>query len=40
VLRNIVPQKPDGIVTAALDVNAPVPVLKRRFPHPSQVEAA
>jgi len=29
VLRNIVPQKPDGIVTAALDINAPVPVLKQ-----------
>jgi rhamnose transport system substrate-binding protein len=29
VLRNIVPQKPDGIVTAALDINAPVPALKQ-----------
>jgi rhamnose transport system substrate-binding protein len=29
VFRNIVPQKPDGIVTAALDINAPVPALKQ-----------
>jgi rhamnose transport system substrate-binding protein len=29
VLQNIVPQKPDVIVTAALDLNAPVPVLKQ-----------
>jgi rhamnose transport system substrate-binding protein len=29
VLQNIIPQRPDGIVTAALDINAPVPVLKQ-----------
>jgi rhamnose transport system substrate-binding protein len=29
VFRNIVPQKPDVIVTAALDINAPVPALKQ-----------
>jgi rhamnose transport system substrate-binding protein len=29
VIRNIVPQRPDCIVTAALDINAPVPVLKQ-----------
>jgi rhamnose transport system substrate-binding protein len=29
VLQNIFPQKPDVIVTAALDLNAPVPVLKQ-----------
>jgi rhamnose transport system substrate-binding protein len=29
VIRNIVPQRPDGIVTAALDINAPVPALKQ-----------
>lgn len=29
VLQNILPQKPDVIVTAALDLNAPVPVLKQ-----------
>jgi rhamnose transport system substrate-binding protein len=29
VFRNIVPQQPDGIVTAALDINAPVPALKQ-----------
>lgn len=29
VIRNIVPQRPDGIVTAALDLNAPVPALKQ-----------
>ena len=29
VLQNIVPQRPDCIVTAALDINAPVPVLEQ-----------
>lgn len=29
VFQNIVPQKPDVIVTASLDINAPVPALKR-----------
>src|SRR5689334_20054359 len=29
VLQNIIPQRPDGIVTAALDINAPVPVLSQ-----------
>jgi rhamnose transport system substrate-binding protein len=29
VLQNIIPQKPDCIVIAALDLNAPVPVLKQ-----------
>ena len=29
VYQNIVPQKPDGIVTAALDINAPVPALSQ-----------
>src|ERR1700710_2473338 len=29
VLQNIVPQKPDVIVLAALDINAPVPTLKQ-----------
>ncbi len=29
VLQNIIPQRPDGIVIAALDINAPVPVLKQ-----------
>ncbi len=29
VYQNILPQKPDGIVTAALDINAPVPVLSQ-----------
>jgi rhamnose transport system substrate-binding protein len=29
VLQNLIPQKPDGIVTAALDINAPVPALKQ-----------
>ena len=29
VLQNLIPQKPDGIVTAALDINAPVPALRQ-----------
>src|SRR5271170_7645561 len=29
VYQNILPQKPDGIVTAALDINAPVPALSQ-----------
>ena len=29
VFQNLVPQKPDAIVTASLDINAPVPALKR-----------
>jgi rhamnose transport system substrate-binding protein len=29
VLQNILPQKPDVIVTAALDINAPVPALRQ-----------
>lgn len=29
VIRNIIPQRPDGIVTAALDLNAPVPALRQ-----------
>jgi rhamnose transport system substrate-binding protein len=29
VYQNILPQRPDGIVTAALDINAPVPVLSQ-----------
>ena len=29
VLQNIVPQRPDCIVTAALDINAPVPTLRQ-----------
>lgn len=29
VFQNIVPQRPDGIVTAALDINAPVPALRQ-----------
>jgi len=29
VLQNILPQHPDGIVLASLDLNAPVPVLRR-----------
>jgi rhamnose transport system substrate-binding protein len=29
VIRNIIPQRPDGIVTAALDINAPVPALRQ-----------
>lgn len=29
VFQNLVPQKPDVIVTASLDINAPVPALKR-----------
>jgi rhamnose transport system substrate-binding protein len=29
VLQNILPQRPDGIVIASLDLNAPVPVLRR-----------
>lgn len=29
VIQNLLPQKPDGIVTAALDLNAPVPALKQ-----------
>jgi rhamnose transport system substrate-binding protein len=33
VLQNILPQKPDVIVTAALDLNAPVPVLKQARQH-------
>jgi rhamnose transport system substrate-binding protein len=29
VLQNLLPQKPDGIVIAALDINAPVPALRQ-----------
>ena len=29
VYQNIIPQRPDGIVTAALDINAPVPALRQ-----------
>ena len=29
MLQNLLPQKPDGIVIAALDINAPVPALRQ-----------
>jgi rhamnose transport system substrate-binding protein len=33
VIQNLLPQRPDGIVTAALDINAPVPALKQARQH-------